>query len=51
MQEAKKNLKIKKVKREKKDVAKGVNTLQYCGVLQLIGDPLQLQKNMRDEWR
>lgn len=30
---------------------KGVNTLQYCGVIKLEKDPLAIQKEMRNEWK
>ncbi len=31
-------------------VAKGVDTKKYCGVIKLSEDPLEIQKKMRDEW-
>ena len=43
--------KIKRIRRQKTDVEKGVNTLKYCGVLNLKEDPLTIQKKLRDEWR
>lgn len=29
---------------------KGVNTKKYCGVIKLDRDPLQIQKELRNEW-
>jgi len=29
---------------------KGVNTLKYCGKIQLKEDALLIQKRLRDEW-
>ena len=29
----------------------GVNTKKYCGVIKLEKDPLEIQKEMRDEWQ
>lgn len=30
--------------------SRGVDTLKYCGVINLKEDPLTIQKRMRDEW-
>lgn len=30
---------------------KGVNTKKYCGVIKLKKDPLDIQKEMRNEWQ
>ncbi len=43
--------KIKRIRRDRGDVEKGVDTLKYCGVLKLKEDPLAIQKKLRDEWR
>ena len=43
--------KIKRIRRHRDDIEKGVNTLKYCGVLKLKEDPLVIQKKLRDEWR
>jgi hypothetical protein len=43
--------KIKRIRRHRNDIEKGVNTLKYCGVLKLKEDPLVIQKKLRDEWR
>ena len=42
--------KIKKVRRHRSDIGKGVNTLKFCGILKLKEDPLEIQKKLRDEW-
>lgn len=34
----------------KKKKTKGVNVKKYCGVLNLKKDPLELQKELRNEW-
>lgn len=36
---------------EQLKVTKGVNTKKYCGTVKLKEDPLEIQKQMRDEWR
>jgi hypothetical protein len=36
---------------KKMKIKKGVNTKKYCGVIKLKEDPLQIQKQLRDEWR
>lgn len=36
---------------KKMKTKKGVNTKKYCGVIKLKEDPLQIQKQLRDEWR
>lgn len=30
--------------------ANGVDTRKYCGVIKLKHDPLEIQKQMRNEW-
>ncbi len=30
---------------------KGIDTLKYCGIVALKGDPLLIQKRLRDEWK
>lgn len=30
---------------------KGVDTRQFCGVIELKEDALKIQKKMRDEWK
>ena len=51
MKTQKKKNKIKRVRRSKNDVEKGVDTLKFCGVLKLKEDPLAIQKKLRDEWQ
>ncbi len=51
METRKKEEKIKRVRRQKRDLEKGANTLKYCGVLKFKEDPLAIQKRLRDEWR
>ncbi len=51
METRKKEKKITKVRRQKSDVKKGVDTKKYCGVIKLKEDPLAIQKRLRDEWR
>jgi hypothetical protein len=34
----------------KLEVVKGVNTKKYGGTIKLIGEPLVIQRKMRDEW-
>ena len=29
----------------------GINTKKYCGIIQLKQDPLDIQKQLRDEWQ
>jgi hypothetical protein len=43
--------KIKRIRRHRNDIERGVDTLKYCGVLKLKEDPLVIQKKLRDEWR
>jgi hypothetical protein len=50
METKKNNQRIKRIRRDKKNVQKGVDTLLYCGVLKLKEDPLSIQKKLRDEW-
>jgi hypothetical protein len=50
--ETKKNKqKIKRIRRDRKDVERGLETLKYCGILNLKEDPLAVQKRLRDEWK
>lgn len=51
MEAKKTHNKIKRIRRDSKDVEKGVDTLKYCGVLKLKEDALAIQKKLRDEWR
>lgn len=51
METRKKEQKIKRIRRLKSDLEKGVDTKKYCGVLKLKEDPLTIQKKLRDEWR
>lgn len=51
METGKKEQKIKRIRRQKINVEKGVDTLKYCGILKLKEDPLAIQKKLRDEWR
>ena len=41
--------KIKRIRRNKNDIEKGVDTLKFCGVIKLKEDPLAIQKKLRDE--
>lgn len=50
MENKKAEAKIKRIKRKKSDLEKGVDTLKYCGVIKLKKDPLAIQKRLRDEW-
>lgn len=34
----------------KKKIDKGVDISKHCGVLKLKKDPLQIQKEMRNDW-
>jgi hypothetical protein len=43
--------KVKRIKREKSELEKGVNTLQFCGLLKLKESPLAIQKKLRDDWQ
>jgi hypothetical protein len=29
---------------------KGIDAYKYCGVLDIVEDPLEVQSNLRDEW-
>ena len=29
---------------------KGIDAYKYCGVLDIVEDPLDVQSNLRDEW-
>ena len=29
---------------------KGIDAYKYCGVLDIVEDPLDIQSNLRDEW-
>lgn len=51
METRKKEEKIKRVPRQKRDLEKGADTRKYCGILKLKEDPLAIQKRLRDEWR
>ena len=33
-----------------KRVSQGIDARRYSGVIRLAGDPLQIQKALRDEW-
>ncbi len=50
METRKTNVKIKRIRRRKKDLTKGVDTLKYCGIIKLSESPLAIQKRLRDEW-
>jgi hypothetical protein len=45
METRKDKQKIKRIRRDKKDVQRGVDTLRYCGVLKLKEDPLAIKKS------
>jgi hypothetical protein len=51
MEARKKDQKIKRVRRQKSDVEKGVDTKKFCGVIKIREDPLTIQKKLRDEWQ
>jgi hypothetical protein len=51
MAKREKDPKIKKVRRQKADVEKGVDTKKFCGVIKLKENPLTIQMRLRDEWR
>ena len=51
METRKKDQKIKRVRRQKSDVQKGVDTKKFCGVIKLKEDPLTIQKSLRNEWQ
>lgn len=51
METRKKEQKIKKVRRQKADVDKGVDTKKFCGVIKLKESPLSIQKSLRNEWQ
>ena len=36
---------------KKLEKPRGIDTRKYCGVIKLKNDPLEIQKQMRDEWR
>ena len=36
---------------EQLKITKGVNTKKYCGTVKLKEDPLEIQKQLRNEWR
>ena len=36
---------------KKLKIKKGINTKIYCGVIKLKEDPLEIQKQLRGEWR
>ena len=36
---------------KKLKIKKGINTKKYCGVIKLKEDPLEIQKQVRSEWR
>lgn len=42
---------ITKIRRQRKNLMKGVDTLKYCGKIKLKEDPLDIQKKLRNEWR
>ncbi len=41
---------ITRIRKSKISKLKGVNTLKYCGTIQLKEDALVIQKKLRDEW-
>ncbi len=50
METRKKESKIKRIRRHKSDLEKGVDTKKHCGTLKLKEDPLAIQKRLRNEW-
>lgn len=34
----------------KADSLKGIDAYKYCGIIQLKKDPIDIQKELRDEW-
>lgn len=51
MEIRKKDQKIKRIRRQKANVEKGVDTKKFCGVIKLKEDPMAIQKKLRDEWQ
>lgn len=51
METRKKDQRIKRIRRQKSDVEKGVDTKKFCGVIKLKEDALTIQKKLRDEWQ
>jgi len=49
IEKALKKLEGQRMKRRRKS-KKAFNALDYCGVLRLKQDPMQLQKQWRNEW-
>jgi hypothetical protein len=52
----KKNAKRKEIDRvlrsiKPKKTGKLLNAKKYCGILKVNGDPLEIQKKLRDEWK
>ncbi len=41
---------ITRIRKSEISKPKGVNTLKYCGTIQLKEDALVIQKKLRDEW-
>jgi len=33
-----------------KSTTRGINARKYSGIITLVGDPLQIQKALRNEW-
>ena len=42
---------ITRIKKRNTLKPKGVNTLKYCGTIQLKEDALSIQKKLRNEWQ
>lgn len=51
MEKRREKIKIKRIRKEKSGIGKGVDTLKYCGVLKLKENPLEIQKKLRNEWQ
>lgn len=52
----KKNAKRKEIDRvlrsiKPKKTGKLLNAKNYCGIIKVNGDPLEIQKKLRDEWK
>ncbi len=49
------NKSIKKEEFDKKlsefNNSKKLDSYRFCGIIQLVEDPLSIQKKMRDEWK
>ena len=42
---------ITRLRNNRSNKAKGVNTSKYCGTVKFTDDALAIQKRLRDEWQ